>query len=374
MKAGLELTEARAGDLATGNLIGYLALALTCGFLASHFSPKKIITFFMLLTSLSMLLTGMSESFASAFTARVLSGMGGGGTNIPVMGVVVSWFAVNRRGLATGLTVSGSSFGLLITGLAIPPVLTAYGADGWRYAWFFLALLIFVIALLCWLFIYDKPSDKGLAPCGSVSGFIPADNRTYMSLMDSWRMVYKNKTVWHLAGIYSMFGFGYIIYTMFFVRYLTGEGGFSIQSAGRLWSFVGACSIASGLLWGTFSDKFGRKTGLCAVFSIQALSFTVFGISNSDSGFFISAGLFALTAWSIPAIVAAASGDVLGPRLASAALGFITLFFGIGQALGPFAAGRIADQTGSYTIAFIAAGAASAAGALLSLALTIRRE
>ena len=43
-------------------------------------------------------------------------------------------------------------------------------------------------------------------------------------------------------------------------------------------------------------------------------------------------------------------GDVLGPRLAPAALGFMTLFFGIGQALGPNVAGAIADKEESYSI------------------------
>lgn len=41
--------------------------------------------------------------------------------------------------------------------------------------------------------------------------------------------------------------------------------------------------------------------------------------------------------------MAALAGDVFGPRLASAALGLITVVFGVGQALGPYVAGMIAD-------------------------------
>jgi MFS family permease len=55
--------------------------------------------------------------------------------------------------------------------------------------------------------------------------------------------------------------------------------------------------------------------------------------------------------------------------MAPAALGFITLFFGIGQAVGPSVAGAIADRTGSFAPAFLLAGAVALAGAVGSWVL-----
>jgi len=49
--------------------------------------------------------------------------------------------------------------------------------------------------------------------------------------------------------------------------------------------------------------------------------------------------------------------------LAPAALGFITLFFGLGQAIGPSVAGAIADATGSFALAFIFASIVALLGA-----------
>lgn len=373
MKSGLGLNDAAAGDLATGNLTGYLVLALACGFLSTRFSPRIIITFFMALVSASMLITGLAPGFGVAMIGRVLAGMGGGGTNIPVMGLVIAWFAVSKRGLATGITVSGSSFGLLLTGLAIPAILRAGGPAGWRYAWFFLAAVTMVIAMLCALVLRNSPHEMGLPPCGDNSGMPLHSRSRQLSLFESFRLVYKTFEVWHLAFIYTLFGFSYIIYVTFFVRYLNWEAGFSIESAGRLWSVVGAVSIASGFIWGTFSDRAGRRYGLAAVFMLQFLCYLVFGTWKAAPGYYISAVLFSLTAWSIPAIMAAAAGDVLGAKLAPAALGFLTLFFGIGQVFGPFVAGRIADSYHSYTPAFIIAAFASLAGGLLSLLLRIRK-
>jgi predicted MFS family arabinose efflux permease len=372
MKEGLGLSDAQAGDLATGNMIGYLALAVTCGFLASRFGPRIIVAIFMLIICGSMLLTGMAPNFQLALLGRTLTGVGSGGTNVPVMGLVPAWFAAKRRGFATGMAVSGSSFGMLITGLLIPAILNRYGAEGWRYSWICLAAFVFVIAVLCYLLLRNRPAEKGLLPIGAEGEKANPGEARSSSLQ--WGLVYKSASVWHLALIYVMFGFSYIIYATFFARYLTWEAGFTTKAAGALWSAVGALSIISGFIWGSVSDVVGRKYGLAIVYFLQFLCFTVFGLWKATPGYYLSALLFALTAWSIPGIMAAASGDLLGPRLAPAALGFITLFFGVGQASGTFLGGRIADAAGSYTLAFVIAGAAALIGAVASLFLRPPKE
>ena len=72
--------------------------------------------------------------------------------------------------------------------------------------------------------------------------------------------------------------------------------------------------------------------------------------------------------------IAAAAGDLLGARLAAGALGFLTVFLGIGQVTGPFVAGRIAQSTGSFAGAFVLAGVLALAGALFSLLLRVERR
>ncbi|TKJ30585.1 MAG: MFS transporter [Chloroflexi bacterium B3_Chlor] len=372
MKEGLGLTDAQAGDLATGNMVGYLVLAVTCGFLASRFGPRIIITVFMCIISGSMLLTGIAPNFQVALLGRSLTGVGSGGTNVPVMGLVPAWFGAKRRGLATGIAVSGSSFGMVVTGYLVPIILNRYGADGWRYSWFCLGAFTFLIAVLGYLLLRNRPKEKGLQPIGAEGEEAnPGEGRS-SSLQ--WGLVYKSAPVWHLALIYVLFGFSYIIYATFFVRYLTWEAGFTTESAGALWSAVGVLSIISGFIWGSVSDVLGRKYGLAIVYFLQFLCFTIFGLWKATPGYYLSALLFALTAWSIPGIMAAATGDLLGARLAPAALGFVTLFFGIGQASGTFLGGRVADFTGSYTLAFVIAGAAALVGAVASLFLRPPRK
>jgi hypothetical protein len=67
--------------------------------------------------------------------------------------------------------------------------------------------------------------------------------------------------------------------------------------------------------------------------------------------------------------MAATCGDLLGPRLAPAGLGFVTLFFGIGQAAGPSVAGLIADAAHSLSPAMLLASGVALLGAFGSLFL-----
>ena len=179
----------------------------------------------------------------------------------------------------------------------------------------------------------------------------------------------KTRAVWYLGLVYFFYGLSYIIYMVFFAAYLVKEMGFTQEAAGGLWALVGGLSVFCGVIWGGISDRLGRSKGAALAYLVLGLSYIIYALVKVNFGFYLSAVLFGLTAWSIPTIMAAAAGDFVGPRLAPAGLGFITLFFGIGQALGPALGGYLADVSQSFTIPFLTAGAISLAGTVASLFL-----
>ncbi len=368
MQAALDLSNTQTGVLATGNFLGYLALALVGGFIASRYGPRRVIAISMVLIGVTMVLTGLAGSFREALLWRVLTGVGSGGSNVPVMALLPAWFAARRRGLATGVAVAGSSLALILTGLVVPRILEAYSADGWRYSWIILGALVLLLGLLAAVLLRNRPEDKGLRPVAANAEAL-APTVTKASAALDWGQVYRSAAVWRLALVYIAFGFSYIIYVTYFAKYLQAEAGYTKEAAGNLWAFVGWISIFCGLIWGTVSDLVGRKTGLALVYLIQAAAFTAFALWRSPVGYIVSAVAFGLTAWSIPGIVAAACGDYVGGRMAPAALGFVTLFFGLGQAAGPAVAGALADATGSFGPAFLLAAGVALLGGIGSLLL-----
>jgi MFS family permease len=187
----------------------------------------------------------------------------------------------------------------------------------------------------------------------------PDGGRARFKVTLDWHKVYRSPSVWHLGVVYLAYGFSYIIYMTFFAKRLISDVGYTKEAAGSLFMLVGWLSLFCGVIWGSFSDRFGRKPALIAVYLLQASAFALFAASTHSASLIASAVLFGVTAWSIPTIMAATCGDALGPRLAPAALGLITLFFGLGQAVGPTVAGALADAMGDFSLAFwLAAGVA----------------
>lgn len=366
MQLGLGLSNAHAGGLATANLIGYLALSVLGGALAAHYGPRLVIAVGLTVAALGMLLTGFAESFAAAAAWRALTGIGSGASNVPVMGLIAAWFVQRRRGLAAGIGVTGSSLALIVLGPLVPRILAAYGGNGWRACWFLFAAATLALAVLAFVLLRNRPSDLGLLPLGATTKGPTPDSRASGL---NWGSVYRSGVVWHLGLVYVAFGFSYIIYMTFFTKYLITEGGYSHDSAGRLFMLMGWLSLSCGLVWGSVSDTLGRKTALVIVYVIHAVAFGLFALWPSPPGFVLSAVLFGLSAWSIPAIMAATCGDLLGSRLAPAGLGFVTLFFGIGQAAGPSVAGAVADATNSFSSALLLASGVALMGAVGSLFL-----
>ena len=371
MKDGLKFDYTQLGLLGTGNFIGYLSMAIIGGFLAARFGTRIVITFALLLMGLTMILTGFAQSFGFAFAMRLLTGLGNGASYVPAMALGSAWFAISRRGFATGIVSGGIGAGTFISGLIVPPILSVYGMEGWRHAWYVLGGGVLIIAGIVFAFVRSRPEEKGLLPVGSTEKApenpAPASSGKVSSLQ--WSAVYGMPSVWYLGLVYFFYGMSYIIYMVFFAAYLVKEIGLPQTWAGGLWATVGLLSTFCGVIWGSISDRLGRSRGAALAYLVLAISYIIYAVLKMKAGFYVSAILFGLTAWSIPTIMAAAAGDFVGPRLAPAGLGFITLFFGIGQALGPALGGYLADLTQSFTLPFLVAGGISLVGALASLFL-----
>jgi MFS family permease len=180
--------------------------------------------------------------------------------------------------------------------------------------------------------------------------------------------VYRSPRIWHLGAVYLTFGFSYIIYMTFFTKRLVADLHLAPHFSGDLFMLMGCCLVTSSILWGLVSDRIGRKPALVVVYCVQATAMALLALWESRVGATVSAVLFGLSALAVPPIMAAGFGDMLGATLAPGAFGFVTLFFGAGQALGPSVAGALADATGDFRAAFlVAAGVALTGGLAASL-------
>lgn len=369
MKDGLHFTYTRLGLIGTGNFVGYLFMALIGGALAARFGSRLVISLALAFMGITMLLTGLIQSFEMAFTLRFLTGLGHGAAYVPAMALGSAWFTTQRRGFATGIISAGIGTGTLVASLVIPVIFKSHGIEGWRYAWTYLGIALLFVAVLAAMFIRSRPEEMGLCQIGEKTPQLLSPESSSPANVLTWTEVYKVKAVWYLGLVYFMYGFSYIIYMTFFAAYLIKELGMTPAEAGGLWAMVGGLSIFCGIIWGGISDYLGRARGAALAYLALAISYFLLALVKVPSGYYLSAVFFGLSAWSLPTIMAAAAGDIVGPKLAPAGLGFVTLFFGIGQALGPMIGGFLSDVTQSFSVPFLLAGGVSIFGGLMAMGI-----
>jgi len=354
MGAGLSLSYAQLGAVGTINFLGYLGAMLVVGRIAARFGPRRTIAAGLVAVGGSMLLLSRAGGFGELAALYAVTGFGSGAANVPVMGLVARWFQASLRGRAAGFVAIGSGFAIVVSGRLIPWVNQRVGAEGWRVSWALLGAAVLAVALLAALLLRDRPEEKGLSPCGVA---LPAPSRPARP-----GAAPRRGAVPILGLVYACFGYTYAIYVTFLVTMLVRERGFPEATAGAFWSAVGLLSLLSGPVFGSLSDRLGRRTGLAMVFSLQLAAYLLAAGRLPEPFLYLSIGCFGVTAWAVPTIMLAAVGDYVGPDRALGTLGLVTFFFGIGQVAGPAVAGLLAERTGGFSAAFtMAAGVAALA-------------
>ncbi len=286
MKDGLGFNYTQLGLLGTGNFIGYLTMAIIGGFLAAHFGTRIVITAALVLMGITMILTGLAQSFGFAFAMRLLTGLGNGAAYVPAMALGSAWFTMKKRGFATGIVSAGIGAGTMIASLGVPRILAAFGPNGWRFSWYILGGAVLLISGIVYRYVRNRPDELGLQLVGTA----PAENVSSASAGEAkasslqWTTIIKMRRVWYLGGVYFFYGLSYIIYMTFFAAYLVNEMGLTQGFAGKLWALVGGLSILCGMIWGGISDRVGRSRGAALAYLVLALSYIIYALIKVEFG------------------------------------------------------------------------------------------
>ena len=364
MRDPLDLSYSHMGFISTGNFIGYMFAVALAGFVAKRFGARLTISLGLVIIGVTMLLIGCSDHYLQVLLLYIITGVGSGLSNVPLMGLVSHWFRKDTRGRAAGIMISGNGLAILFAGFYVPWLNAQFGMGAWRYGWFTMGVIVLGIAVTAGILLRNEPKDKATTPMGQQDTGSNAETTS-----ETNRPARPKKLMIHLGLIYALFGSTYVVYATFIVTTLINDYGFPEHVAGNFWSAVGALSLFSGTFFGWLSDRLGRRTGLLVVFTVFTITYGLVGMHLTTGWLYTSILLYGIAVWSVPTIMAAAVGDYLRPDSAVKAFGFITLFFGMGQIVGPACAGFLADVFGDFRIAFGMCSAASMAAVILTLFL-----
>ena len=362
MQAGLGLSYDRMGYIGTGNFSGYLLSVILAPRLIRRLRPRAVITGGLTLITLSMFCVSGSHGFFIPLALYFLVGMGTGFANIPTMALISHWFRSDQRGKAAGLMIGGNGAAIVLAGVLVPLLNRSFGANGWRTGWLLLATIALLVTVLAAWLVRNHPAEMGLEPLGRATPPSPDQLAPREHRGDGALLV-------RLGLLYLAFGATFMVYGTFIVTSMVREYGFSEARAGMYWSWAGFFSLFSGVLFGTISDRIGRKHGLVLVFAIQTAAYLSAGIKPGNTGLMLSIALYGSTVFAIPAIMAAAVGDYLGLSRAAGAFATITIFFAAGQTVGPAMAGAIAKTSGSFSSAYLLAALITAVAMIFAIFL-----
>jgi MFS family permease len=183
-----------------------------------------------------------------------------------------------------------------------------------------------------------------------------------------------DRRVWLLLVAMLAFRFGQGMYFPFSTIHFHNVVGIPLSLVGVGLATVAVSSVASGLLSGPLSDRYGRKPVMLAALAGSAAAFSAFAFVEGFAGYLlvsVAAGLAGNTTFD--AARNAMVADVTEPGLRARAYGLVRVGGNVGWALGPMTAGLTAASAGSegvYRTLFLGAAALMALVAVvLALAL-----
>jgi len=339
--------------------LGFVVFAPVAGWLSDRWGTRTVVTGGGVILGVALALTGQVTSLAQYYLYfGALGAAGIAGMLIPSTTIVTRWF-VRSRGTAMGVLSIGPASAVAFYPLNAWLITTL----GWRTALVAFGCIVGAATVSLTLFYREPPADEDRS--GRAADTTPSRDTRGTGEVWTLRRALRSIRLWAAFAMTALGVIGFQIMATHQVAHAVDRG---FPQPTVVWLFaLGAGSMMAGnLLGGWLSDRVGRGWVFVlgtavAIFGIGCLALTrgpqdlVLLLLYTVSGFGFGMRIAQLS--TIPADVFA------GPHL-GAILGVVQAGGGLGGAIGPFLGGWVFDVTGSYRLAFMAAGVAVAGSAV----------
>lgn len=268
----------------------------------------------------------------------------------PQASLIARWFR-RRLGLAIGITFAGTGLGSL---LLTPGAEFLVARFDWRTAYLLLSGLALVIVPFIVIFLRQRPGDLGL----QVDGEATAVSHSHLPLTTpiDWQMhdIVRTPSFW-LVLLAALGAIGPLRMLTVHQLAVMADAGFARLLGATVIGLAGAITAVSFILFGVFSDRFGRR-GSYVIGSVCLLA-AIGLLGNlprltSSGWLFVYAVMLGLGEGSRSSLVTAVASDLFPGNALGAVNGAVGSAFGLGAAVFPWLAGTLFDRLGSYVVAF----------------------
>ncbi len=332
------------------------------GRIQDRIGPKTVVMAAAVLAGLGLVgssfflsIAGLSVFFGVMFGTAI--GLGYSSTTPPA----VKWFSAEKRGLVTGVVVSG--FGLASV-YAAPLSNFLVGAFGLMNTFLILGASFFLIIMVLAQFINNPPDSHRPGLTGDNNSGA-ADKTSEPGPDYEWYEMLRTPQFYLL---WFMFCFSSLAGLM-----VIGQlSSIALEQAGVAAGFVIVAVLAifnagGRIVGGVMFDRLGRTPTLLLIFVMQALNFVLFNLYNSLPLLLAGTVIAGLCYGACLSIFPATTADLFGVSNLGINYGLVFVAWGAGGVFGGLIGGQVRDITGSYLYAYLVAAALCLAGALLTV-------
>lgn len=168
--------------------------------------------------------------------------------------------------------------------------------------------------------------------------------KTTQSLSSIMAELFRPRGLLFITLVYFAFGFGYIIYSTFFISLLKEQGMPEIL-AGLVWAVTGITGVLGSFMWGKLIDRWPNGFTLAFALVLGALGSALI-LTQVQAIEFAGAAFMGLALIGCPIIVTVLLKRAVAPERYTSSFSFITSIFAIGQMVGPLVGGLLVDNSG----------------------------
>ena len=352
--------------------IGLLLFGLTAPFSAAlmeRFGVRRVMLIAVATISVGAgLTTIMNAPWQLDLLWGVVVGGATGAVSVPLAATIANRWFWERRGLVTGILTASNASGQMV----FLPLLAVLVADhGWRWApWAVVAVAMLLVFPIVAFVVRDRPQSLGLQPWGAPEPVAVPERpaRPFRPAIDGLLLGAKDRTFWLLCASFFVCGLstnglvGTHLIPAAVDHHMTAVAGASLLALMGFFDVIG--TTVSGWL----TDRMDPRRLLAWYYALRGLAVIALPYAFGSTAALVAFAVFYGLDWvaTVPP-TAALAADRFGRERVGIVFGWIFASHQIGAAFAAWAAGATRGWFGSYTVAFVSAGALCLVAAGLSL-------
>lgn len=341
------------------------ACSIISGRLSDKFGARKVVSAGALTLGTGYILTSRITGIWQLYIFYgVLVAAGTSAMYVPPVTVIAGWFS-RRRGLMSGIGISGIGFGIGIMPAIASQLIVSYQ---WRTAMLAVGVSSMLVILLLAQLLKGKSADsEHLNENENQSGVYPPLSGT------TFREAVKTRQYWMIFIAWAFYGYIFQAGVIHSVPYATDLGMTEVAAA-TVMTVIGVVGTIGRVGLGFVGDRIGIKKTVYIAYGIMAASYAALSASRTIGMLYGFAVIFGALS-GIGILLIPIIAERYGLKELGIISGSIVCANSLGGAISPPLAGAIFDTTGSYKWAFISCAVLALVASLTIWRLgAVRRE